>query len=270
MTMTKRLEDKVALVVGAGSVGPGWGNGKAAAVLFAREGAKVVCADVNEAAAKETAGIIVEEGGEAIAVSCDVTSHDQIRAMVAACTEAYGRLDVLDYNVGLAHVGGVVELPEEEWDTIFDVNLKGCYLTMKHVIPIMAGQGGGSIVNISSIASIRYTGVPFATYYATKAAMNQLTKSTAVEYASQHVRVNCVLPGLMKTPMVENSVGLAAEYAKGDVEEMWRRRDAQCPMGHMGDAWDVAYACLFLASDESKYITGLELLVDGGITLKYA
>jgi NAD(P)-dependent dehydrogenase (short-subunit alcohol dehydrogenase family) len=141
---------------------------------------------------------------------------------------------------------------------------------MKHAIPVMERQGGGSIVNISSIASIRYTGVPYSTYYATKAAMNHLTRTTAVEYAAKGIRINAVLPGLMKTPMVEKSVGLAGEYAKGDVEEMWKVRDAQCPMGHMGDAWDVAYACLFLASDEAKYVTGLELVVDGGITLKYS
>ncbi|MCP1335109.1 SDR family NAD(P)-dependent oxidoreductase [Futiania mangrovi] len=266
--MGQRLKDKVALVVGAGSIGPGWGNGKAAAVLFAREGARVMCADVNADAAAETARIIRDEGGTAEAVRADVSSHDDIRAMVAACTGAFGRIDVLDYNVGLAHVGGVVDLPEDDWDRVFDVNLKGCYLSMKHVIPVMEAQGGGSIVNISSVASIRYTGVPYATYYATKAAMNHLTRTTAVEYAPKNIRVNAVLPGLMKTPMVEHSAGLAASYGKGDVEAMWRARDAQVPMGHMGDAWDVAHACLFLASDEARYVTGLEMVVDGGLTLK--
>ena len=268
--MAGRLQDKVALVVGAGSIGPGWGNGKATATLFAREGARVVCVDVNEDAANETAGIIAAENGVAKAIRADVTSHDDIRRMVRACTDAYGRIDVLDYNVGLAHVGGVVDLPEEDWDRIFAVNLKGCYLTMKHVIPIMEQQGGGSIINISSIAGIRYTGVPYSTYYATKAAMIHLTRTTAVQYAPQHIRVNTVLPGLMKTPMVEKTAGLAAQYGQGDVEEMWKARDAQCPMGHMGDAWDVAYACLYLASDEAKYVTGIELVVDGGITLKCA
>ncbi|MDX5361543.1 MAG: SDR family oxidoreductase [Alphaproteobacteria bacterium] len=266
--MGQRLKDKVALVVGAGSIGPGWGNGKAAAVLFAREGARVMCADLNPDAAAETARIVRDEGGTAEAVRADVSSHDDIRAMVAACTDAFGRIDVLDYNVGLAHVGGVVDLPEDDWDRVFDVNLKGCYLSMKHVIPVMEAQGGGSIVNISSVASIRYTGVPYATYYATKAAMNHLTRTTAVEYAPKNIRVNTVLPGLMKTPMVEHSAGLAASYGKGDVEAMWRARDAQVPMGHMGDAWDVAHACLFLASDEARYVTGLELVVDGGLTLK--
>jgi len=265
-----RLQDKIALVVGAGSIGPGWGNGKATAVLFAREDAKVVCADVNEDAANETVQIIRQGNGMANAVRADVTSHDDIRRMVEACMDIYGRIDVVDYNVGLAHVGGVVELPEEEWDQIFAVNLKGCFLTMKHVIPIMEKQGGGSIINISSVAGIRYTGVPYSTYYATKAAMIHLTRTTAVQYAPKHIRVNAVLPGLMKTPMVEKTAGLAAEFGQGDIEEMWRGRDAQCPMGHMGDAWDVAYACLYLASDESKYVTGLELVVDGGVSLKLA
>src|SRR5215470_631831 len=266
--MTGRLRDKVALVVGAGSVGPGWGNGKAAAVLFAREGAKLFCADVNEEAANETVRAIAAENGFAKAIRADVTSNHDIRRMVQACTDAYGRIDVVDYNVGLAHVGGVVELPEEEWDRIFAVNLKGCFLTMKHVIPFMEKQGGGSIINISSVAGIRYTGVPYSTYYATKAAMIHLTRTTAAQYAPKHIRVNAVLPGLMKTPMVEKTAGLTAEYGQGDIEEMWRVREAQCPMGHMGDAWDVAYACVYLASDESKYVTGLELVVDGGISLK--
>jgi len=266
--MAERLKDKTALVVGAGSIGPGWGNGKAASVLFAREGAKVFCVDLNLAAAEETARIIREEGGEAEALAADVGSHESIKAMVETAHDALGRIDIMDYNVGLAHVGGVVELPEEDWDRIFDVNLKGCYLAMKYVIPLMEQTGGGSIINISSIAAIRHTGVPYATYYATKAAMNHLTRSTAVEYAAKNIRVNTILPGLMKTPMVEQSAGLAGAYGDGDVEAMWRARAKQVPMGRMGDAWDVANAALFLASDESKYVTGLELLVDGGITLK--
>lgn len=265
--MSRRLENKVALVVGAGSIGPGWGNGKATATLFAREGAKVLCADVNLDAARETAGIITDEGGEAIAVRADVARHDDIRTMVQACVDAWGRVDVLDYNVGIAHVAGVVDLDEADWDRVMDVNLKGCFLAMKHVIPLMATQGGGSIINISSVAGIRWTGVHYDTYYASKAAMIQLSKAVARAHAADNVRVNTVLPGLMKTPMVAASAGLAASYADGDVEAMWEARAAQCPMGRMGDAWDVAHACLFLASDESKYVTGLELVVDGGVTL---
>ena len=264
----QRLKGKTALVVGAGSIGPGWGNGKATAVTFARQGAQVFCVDRDAAAAKETADIIAGEGGEAAAFTADVSRADDVAAMVAACLEAYGRIDVLDNNVGIAETGSVVDVSEADWDRVFAVNLKSAFLAMKHVIPVMARQGGGSIINISSIASIRHLGISYVTYATTKAAMNQMTRTTAVEFAARKIRVNAVLPGLMKTPMVENSAGLAASYAKGDVEAMWRARDAQVPMGHMGDAWDVANAALFLASDESKYVTGIELVVDGGITLK--
>lgn len=263
-----RLKGKVAMVVGAGSIGLGWGNGKATAVTFAREGAQVFCIDRNGAAAEETAKIITDEGGSATAFTADVSRPAEIEAMVAACLKTYGRIDVLDNNVGIAEMGSVVEVTEESWDRVFSVNLKSAYFAMKHVIPVMVKQGGGSIINISSIASIRHMGISYVTYGASKAAMNQMTRTTAIEFARYHVRVNAILPGLMKTPMVEHSAGLANSYARGDVEAMWRARDAQVPMGHMGDAFDVANAALFLASDESKYVTGIELVVDGGITCK--
>jgi NAD(P)-dependent dehydrogenase (short-subunit alcohol dehydrogenase family) len=263
-----RLKGKIAMVVGAGSIGPGWGNGKATAVTFAREGAQVFCVDRNAAAAEETVKIIASEGGNATAFTADVSRGAEVETMVEACLSSYGRIDVLDNNVGIAEMGSVVEVSEADWDRVLAVNLKSAFLAMKHVIPVMARQGGGSIINISSIASIRHLGISYVTYATSKAAMNQMTRTTAVEFARQHIRVNAILPGLMKTPMVEHSAGLAASYAKGDVEAMWRARDAQVPMGHMGDAWDVANAALFLASDESRYITGIELVVDGGVTLK--
>jgi NAD(P)-dependent dehydrogenase (short-subunit alcohol dehydrogenase family) len=263
-----RLKEKVAMVVGAGSIGPGWGNGKATAVTFAREGAQVFCVDRNGAAVQETVDIIRSEGGQATAFTADVSRAAEVEAMIAACLKAYGRIDVLDNNVGIAEMGDVVEVTEAEWDRVFAVNLKSAFLAMKHVIPVMQKQGGGSIINISSIASIRHLGISYVSYGTSKAAMNMMTRTTAVQFARDHVRVNAILPGLMKTPMVAHSAGLAASYAAGDVEAMWRARDAQVPMGHMGDAWDVANAALFLASDESKYVTGIELVVDGGLTVK--
>src|SRR5829696_8403526 len=176
--MAGRLAGKTALVIGAGSVGPGWGNGKATAVLFARARRRAgLCVDVNEDAARETGAIIRGEGGEAEAWRADASCAADVERAVAACLERFGRIDVLDNNVGIVEVGGVVELAEEAWDRVFAVNLKSCYLAMKYVIPVMERQGGGAIVNISSIASLRFLGVAYASYAASKAAMNHLTRT---------------------------------------------------------------------------------------------
>lgn len=266
--MPGRLQDNVALVTGAGSSGAGWGNGKAAAVLFAREGARVVCIDVNEAAAQETAGIIHEEGGDAVAVRADVARSDDVAAAVDAALARYGRVDVLHNNVGILDVGGPVETSEESWDRVVDVNLKSMFLTCKHVLPLMQTQQHGAIVNVASVAAIRWTGVPFISYSASKSGVLQFTRSVALQYAREGIRANSVLPGLMNTPMVVEP--LKDAYAAGDVDRMMEIRHAQCPMGHMGDAWDVAHAALFLASEEARYITATELVVDGGITNKFA
>jgi NAD(P)-dependent dehydrogenase (short-subunit alcohol dehydrogenase family) len=266
--MAGRLKDRVALVVGAGSSGPGWGNGKATAVLFAREGAKVFAADINAAAAEETRAIVAGEGGEATAHRADVSKSAQVKAMVDACLARYGRIDVLQNNVGVVSLGGPVETDEKDWDRVHDVNLKSFYLACKYVLPAMERQGRGAIVNISSIAAIRWTGVPYLTYYTSKAAINQLTVAVALQYAAKGIRCNAVLPGLMNTPMIQS--GLPGHYAQGDVQRMIAIRDAQCPTGKMGDAWDVAHASLFLASDEARYVNGHCLVVDGGLTCKFA
>ena len=265
--MDKRLKDKVAIVTGAGSVGPGWGNGKATAVLFARNGAKVYAVDINLDAAKETKRIIESEGGNCIVQWVDVTKAGEVKAMIEQCLETYGRIDILHNNVGIVEMGGPVELSEENWDRVINVNLKSMFLTCKFCIPYMEKQGGGSIINISSIASIRYTGYPSSSYNASKGAINQLTQNIAIQYAEKGIRANCILPGLMNTPMIVEP--LKGAYGENNLEEMIKIRDEQCPTKKMGDAWDVAYAALFLASDESKYITGSQLVVDGGITCKF-
>jgi NAD(P)-dependent dehydrogenase (short-subunit alcohol dehydrogenase family) len=268
-----RLAGKVAIVTGAGSVGRGWGNGKAVAALFAREGASVFAVDISIDAAAETKTIIEREGGTCEVHAADVSRSDQVRALVERCVGQFGRVDILHNNVGILDSGGPVEASEEMWDKIVRINLKSMFLTCKYVLPHMVGQferdgHGGAIVNIGSIAGMRYTGVPYIGYSTTKGAVVPFTRAVALQYATKGIRCNCILPGLMNTPMVHK--GLAGAYGGGDVDKMVATRDAQCPTGKMGDAWDVAYAALFLASDEAKYITGVSLPVDGGITLKYA
>ena len=262
--MAGRLTGKRALVMGAGSSGPGWGNGKATAVLFAREGARVICADVNGDAAEETAAIIRDEGGEAVAETCDVTVSDQVAVLVGRMMERWGGIDILHNNVGIAKMGGPVELSEEDWHRVMDVNLTGVFLACKHVLPHMLEIGRGSIVNVSSIAGFRYVGYPYASYYASKGGLNQLTVGLALQYAARGIRANVIMPGLMDTPLIRNQI--AGQYA--DIDEMIRARDAKSPTGKMGDAWDVAHAALFLASDEAKYINGVCLPVDGGHHMK--
>lgn len=264
--MTGRLKDHVAIVIGAGSSGPGWGNGKASAVLFAREGAKVMAVDINEEAARETASIIREEGGEAVAHRADVTDADQVRALVERCLDQWGRIDVLHHNVGIVRVGGPVELDVEDWNRSLAVNLTSAFYTCKYVLPVMEKQGKGSIVATASISGIRYLGVPYVAYAATKAGLIEMMQSVALQYAAKGIRANAILPGLMNTPMIFH--GLPQAYADGDAKRMVEMRDRQCPTGKMGDAWDVAHAALYLASDEARYVTGTNLVVDGGLTAR--
>ena len=266
--MGDRVKGKVALVAGAGSIAPGWSNGKAAAVLYSREGAKVFAADLRLDAARETKGIIESEGGECSACQVDVSDAGQVKMMVEQCLETYGRIDILHNNVGIIDPVGLGEMTEENWDRVMAVNVKGMFLVCKFCIPHMETQGGGAIVNISSISSIRYGGYPSASYNASKGAVNQLTQNIAIQYAEKGIRANSVLPGLMHTPMIEESVSRG--YGGIDIEAMIELRNEACPMKKMGDAWDVAYAALFLASDEAGYITGVNLVVDGGLTCKFS
>ncbi|RTZ48222.1 SDR family oxidoreductase [Candidimonas sp. SYP-B2681] len=260
--MVFSLQDKVALVMGCGSVAQGWGNGRATAVLLARQGAQVYGTDLHLDHATVTLEHIQSEGGRGYVAQCDVTQAANVRAVVDDCLARYGRIDILVNNVGLSQPGGPVELDEDVWDAQINVNLKSAYLACKYVLPIMEQQGGGSIVNISSVAGLRYVGKPQVAYAASKAGLMHLTRTTAVIYAPKNIRLNCVVPGLMHTPLLD---GLAAKYAGGDTDGFIAHRNGQIPMQRMGDGWDIAHAVLFLAADESRYVTGTEIVVDGGL-----
>ncbi|MGF7162845.1 NAD(P)-dependent dehydrogenase (short-subunit alcohol dehydrogenase family) [Rhodoligotrophos appendicifer] len=259
-----RFKDKIVVVVGAGSIGPGWGNGKAAAVLYAREGARVFAADVNLEAARETQEIIRGEGGACEVGTVDVTSEDSILALFDQVFAATDRIDVLHNNVGLTRPGATVDVSAKDWDDIFAINLRSMFLTCRTVLPAMIEAGSGAIVNISSISSMRWLGSPMASYEASKAGVTQFTRAIALEHASRGIRANVVTPGLMDTPTIVAPYSAIAGAAQMD--EVRRRRAEAVPMGRMGDAWDIAHAALFLASDHARYITGQELIVDGGIT----
>jgi NAD(P)-dependent dehydrogenase (short-subunit alcohol dehydrogenase family) len=266
--MAGRLQGKTAMVTGCGSVGPGWGNGKAISVLFAREGARVFGIDANTDAAAETHAIIEGEDVVCRTLIADVTDEQQVAAAVAACLDDFGRLDILVNNVGIARVGGPAEFEESAWDEVMRVNVKSAYLTCRHVLPVMERQGSGAIVNNASIAAWGWCGVNYGAYGTSKGAMVSMTRSIAIQYARKGIRANCDCPGLLNTPLVHKA--LTTVYGKeGDIATLISTRDAQCPMGHMGDAWDTAYAALYLASDEAKYVTGVELNVDGGMSIRF-
>ncbi|MFT4210519.1 MAG: SDR family NAD(P)-dependent oxidoreductase [Microbacterium sp.] len=264
--MSGRLGGKVALVTGAGSVGPGWGNGRAMSVIFAQEGARVYLVDRDPAALEVTAAQAREAGGEVETRLGDVTDPADVEAFVTGAHERFGALDVLVNNVGGSRAGGAVELSLDDWNAQVRVNLTSVFLGCKYAIPLMRAAGGGSIVNISSASGLRYTGAPQVAYASTKAAILQLTRVTAVQYAPDRVRVNAVVPGQLHTPMVE--ARLAGQRAGGDVESLLAQRQARIPIGFMGDGRDTAYAALFLASDESRFVTGAEIVVDGGMSVR--
>lgn len=264
--MTGRLAGKVAIVTGAGSVGPGWGNGRAVAVRFAEEGARVFAVDKNSDAMDETLAHIRNAGNEVTGYACDITDSVAVALMVAACRAAYGRIDILVNNVGGSQPGGPVEMSEETWDSQMDFNLKSLFLTCKHVLPLMEAQGSGAIVNTASTAGIRWTGAAAIAYAAAKAGVIQFSRSVAVQYARKGIRANTVIPGQLHTPMVETR--LARQKAGGDLDALLKQRLARIPLGFMGDGRDTANAALFLASDEARFITATEILVDGGMSAR--
>lgn len=260
--VTGRLCGKSAIVVGAGSIGVGVSNGAAAAIVFAREGAAVLCVDRSLAAAERTVQSILREGGQAHAFEADVRDAVTIRRMMERCLALHGHINVLHYNVGIEVFGELVEVTEESWDRVHAINLKGAMLTSREVVPHMIRQGGGSIIHISSIASRKWSPMQFLSYSTSKAALNHMTRIVARQYAQHQVRCNVILPGLIDTPHA------AALYAGDEEARLGREtRNARCPMGRQGTPWDVAHAALFLASDESTYVTGIELVVDGGVSL---
>jgi NAD(P)-dependent dehydrogenase (short-subunit alcohol dehydrogenase family) len=262
----RRFEGRIAIVTGAGCVGPGWGNGRAIAVRLAEEGARVVAVDRDPARVDET----LERAGalrEHMRVGqFDVTDSASVAAMVAQAASEYGRIDVLVNNVGGSAAGGPVEMSEATFDAQVAFNLKSVFLTLKYVLPVMAAQGGGAVVNVASTSGLRWTGAAQVAYAATKAGVIQLSRVVAVQYASQNIRVNTVVPGQLHTPMVE--ARLAHQRAGGDVEALLQQRVSRIPLGFMGDGRDTAAAVAFLASDEARFVTGTEIVVDGGMTVR--
>lgn len=262
----KRFESKVAVVTGAGCVGAGWGNGRAMAVRLADEGAKVLAVDRDAQRLAETLSLAGAAAASITTCICDVTSSASVKAMVEACIEAYGAPDILINNVGGSAAGGPVQLSEEAWDTQIDVNLKSVFLTCKHVLPHMIERKRGAIVNVASTSGLRWTGSAQVAYAASKAGVIHLSRVVAVQHAPDGVRVNTVVPGQLHTPMVE--ARLAKQRTGGDIEALLASRVKRIPLGFMGDGRDTASAALYLASDEARFVTGTELVVDGGMTAR--
>ncbi|MCH6165474.1 SDR family NAD(P)-dependent oxidoreductase [Pseudonocardia alaniniphila] len=253
----RRLDGKVAVVTGGGSRAAGIGTGRAAAILFARHGARVLVVDRDEDAANATVDMIAAEGGEAVAVAADLTVEDDCTAMAAAAVGRWGRIDILDNNVGIEGPGTILDATSEDWDRVMAVNVRTIVQASRAVVPVMATGGGGSIVNLSSISALRPRGL--TPYTAAKGAVIALTRAMAIDHAAAGIRVNCIAPGPIYTPMV---------YAAGMADELRDRRRAASPLGIEGTGWDVGFAALFLVSDEARYITGTVLPVDGGVSIR--
>jgi len=256
MESSQRLRGKVAIVTGAGSSGPGIGTGKAISVILAREGAKVLLVDNNLSNAMETMGQISEEGGSSSVFESDITQSDDCAGMVREAIGRYGRLDILVNNVGVVSKGNIVDSSEEDWRRTLDVNLRGTMLCCKYAVPAMIKNGGGSIINIASIDAIRCgSWHEKIAYTASKGAVVSMSTSMAIHHGRDNIRVNCIAPGFIYTPLVAGSLS----------EGLRELRKESSALGTEGDAWDVAYAVLFLASNEARWITGIVLPVDGGL-----
>ena len=257
------LDGKTAIVTGCGSEGEGWGNGRAIATLLARQGAKVIGTDLNYKAAKNTQDFILKENNKCEIHEVNMSNKKDVDSFFKNVTKQHEKINILVNNVGRSEPGDPEVMDYDVWREQFSTNLDTAFFAIKQIIPTMKKIGGGSIVNISSVAGMRYVGKPQVGYSASKAALMQMTKTTAIIHAKNKIRLNCVVPGLMHTPLVER---LANKYADGKYEEFVKTRNNQVPMKKMGSSFDVANAVLFLASDEAKYITGTEIIVDGGLT----
>jgi NAD(P)-dependent dehydrogenase (short-subunit alcohol dehydrogenase family) len=261
------LTDRVIFVSGGGSVGPGWSIGRASCVTYARLGAKVCVVDRDEASAEETTKIIQGEGGIANTFLGDVSEEDDVKRLFTEARKQFGPIDVLHHNVGIGKVGGPMETSAEDFDRIHKVNVRSLLLAAQEVLPEMVSRKTGNIIAISSVAGMRYLGYPHLAYSVTKAANTQFIRMIAQQYADKGIRANTVVPGLIDTPRIANTV--AKMFSENGLDEARAARDRQVPLGRSGSAWDVAHACAFLVSDAATYITGTELVVDGGLTGKY-
>ena len=257
------LQGKACIVVGGGSIAPGWGIGKALAVAYARAGARVLVTDVSSKAAAETAAIITGEGNTAISRVMDATDPASVEAGMQHCLETFGRIDVLHNNVGIGKSGPSQNTTVDDWRRIADANLLALHIACQAAVPHMIARGSGVVLATSSIASLRYIGSPHLAYGVTKAGANHFMRLMAAEHAASGIRFNSIVVGLVDTPRIRHT--MMGSYG-GNEEEMIRKRNAQVPMGFMGDAWDVANAAVFLASDRARYITGTELILDGGLS----
>lgn len=261
------LSERVVFVAGAGSAGPGWSIGRASSVIYARLGAHVCVVDRDPGSAEETTALIRAEGGTAEAFIGDVSIEADVERVFEEARRRFGAIDVLHHNVGIGKTGGPMETSPADFDRIHQVNVRSLLLSSQQVLPDMVARGKGSIVTISSVASMRYIGYPHLAYSVTKAAVIQFTRMLAQQYASSGIRANTVVPGLIDTPRIATTV--AKMFSEDSLEAAKSARDQQVPMRHMGTAWDIAHACAFLVSDAAAYVTGTELVVDGGITGKY-
>lgn len=265
---TERLKGRVALILGAGTSAPGISIGKASSIAMACAGASVAALDFNLAAAQEVEQDIKSFGAQAIAYQADVASFEAMQIAIDRVMRDFGRIDILQINAGIGRVGGAAETSLEDWDRIQKVNVESILIAAKLVAPIMVKQGSGSIIGVSSVAGMRYLGYPHLAYSVTKAAVTHFIKMLAQQYAGDGIRANTIVPGLIDTPRIQKNVAKVFD-ANADMDNTRRARDRQVPMGRMGTPWEVASVATFLASDDASYITGTEIVVDGGLTGKF-